>query len=460
MRQAWGEDLVVEEINIARHIYALRGKLGGEQEDFIQTCPGRGYKFTPSVDIEGGGMEESEDKKQAGMAGSRNSALVDSVSRSKWGFEVLPDLPENERADIFYIFGQKASAKLIGSEQNTWLDFIEGEYTSFREALDFYGKESASRELELASNLAFYWDVRGCWAEGRDRLKHALERQGDGDPEVKAKALTWFGALSFQLDDYKNAKEALSGAVAMSKKIEDDSTLALALHGLARVAEGESRYVQAGEMLRQSLVASERAKSPWIMGQAYRVLGTVAQAQGDYVGAKDYYLKSLAKREEIETKRGLHNYYSRLSVIALAQRDLAGARFLLDKTFESMYGSPGKPSLGVAQFNLGLIEETSGGYEAALSAFQRCLALRLEIGEKRGVARAMEAAGKMLALLGREKEGARMFGAASAYRHLAGAPMSPSEQKKYGWFVEESQKKFLKEFEGGSKRVLAEAVIV
>ena len=226
------------------------------------------------------------------------------------------------------------------------------------------------------------------------------------------------------------------------------------------MAEAEGRYSEASVHYRKSLQASQQANATWIMSRTYRGLGIVAQSQGDYLNAKDFYLKSLGKRMEIGDKRGLVNYYSRLSAIALGLNDMGEARLLLDKSYETMYGTPSRPTLGLLQFNKGLIEQTSRQSKAAMTAFRQCLAIRQEIGERRGVARAMEAIGRLYIEMGKEKKAAWMFGAASSIRTLSSAPLSPNEEKKYRAWIDEARKKSPKEYENGEKKMREEIVIV
>lgn len=478
IEQIWN-GAFIEDGTLSNAVSEVRGLLrrAGDGTNYIKAVPKKGYTFVSPVTIDDVDKEPADVKEftETEIAGAgwldKNKHIVKFIGlelqlpeialEPKGGLEVNIDrLPESERAGIFSDLARRASAKMVGPEQSAYLDMIGDEYERFHQALDYYGKTSASDELELAVNLAFYWEIRGHWAEGRESLRHALARQGEKISDVKAKALAWFGYFSYQLDDYKTAKQSLLEAAAIARKMGDDATLALALHGYGGVIEAEGQYAEARTILEQSIEASERTKADLTIGWTYRMLGSVAQAQGDPAAAKDFFLKSLAKREEIDDRRGIGNIYSRLSVVAVAERDLAQARLLLDKSFDTVYGTPSKPSVALAQFNLGLIEE---GYEqphAALNAFQRCLAMRLEIGEKRGVARAAEATAKMMVILGREKEAARILGAADAVRLSAAAPLSPTEQKKYGGLRDEAQKKFLNEFEDGRRRVLEDIVVV
>ena len=455
MRRAWGEDLVVEEVNIARHIYALRGKLGGEQEEFIQTCPGRGYKFALSVDIEGEGMEESGEIEAAQIAEPVQKQPTNG------GLDVfLGELSEGARAGVYLDIARRAAPHLTGPEQDKWLKGLTTQYSAFSEAIDWFGKNSAYDELELVTNLSLYWSQLGFWEEGRERLRHALARQGGGTSEVKAKAVAMYSHFLYQLDNYAEAKKGAIESVGMGREVGDEQAVAYALQTAARVAEYEGRYEEAKRLYREAIISGERSKDLYMLERIYNGLAGVARSEGDVVASEDFYHKSLQKAEEAGDKRGIAGTYCRLSVIAAVKKNIAQAHLFLEKSEDPSYGAAGKHSVALGQFNLGIVEDAADQLKASLAAFERALMLRREIGERRSVARAQEAIAKLHMRMDNYKEGARRFGEASALRSLANAPFSPAEEKRYRWWIDDAKKKHPGEFEEARKRALDEIIMI
>jgi len=467
MAQAEGRQLSIEDLRerawkgwiaesgtIHAEVSRLRKKLGGETNDHIKTCTGGGYKLGYEVKV-----EIEEERPEAGAA-----VVTDSQKDQNPFDSLVYALPEEGAAEIFLTFSRMASQKMVGQYPDAFMNYIHNDYQGFGMAIDYYGRTSPKLELELVVNMAFYWDERGRWAEGRERLRHALLRHGEGSSELKARALAWFGFMSYSVDDYKTANERLSEALHMGTQFGDDYTVTLALHALGCVAEAEGHYAKAIDLYKKSLVARERVEadgiSPLGLKNTYLGLGNVARELGDFAGAENSYQTGLIKREEADDRRGIASSMIRLSVVAIAQGDLVRARILLDKSRQTIYGTPGKNAIALTQFNEGLIEAAGGQYEAALTSFKTCLELRREISEKRGVARAMEAIGKIYSLTDNEKEGARMLGAADALRRSAGCPMSPAEENRFAWLKDDIRKKWPKEFEEAGKRILEGIVIV
>src|SRR5262249_767818 len=109
------------------------------------------------------------------------------------GLDALADLPDGNGADLYFDLARKASANILSTNQCIWLGFIGAEYEHFADALSYYAKTSAKRELELVLCLIPFWERRGHWAEAKERLHSALSRYGENASEEKAYALAMHG---------------------------------------------------------------------------------------------------------------------------------------------------------------------------------------------------------------------------------------------------------------------------
>jgi len=78
----------------------------------------------------------------------------------------------------FYALASEANSYLRGSDQVPWFERLELEHDNLRAALDWCERtdEGASRGLELAAELWWFWAVRGYWSEAYARLKALLAR--------------------------------------------------------------------------------------------------------------------------------------------------------------------------------------------------------------------------------------------------------------------------------------------
>ncbi|HKX27856.1 MAG TPA: tetratricopeptide repeat protein [Blastocatellia bacterium] len=362
-------------------------------------------------------------------------------------------------ANYFFNLAAQAYQKLRGAEQNAWLDRLELELHDLRAALDYYrNKESAaSRELELSIFLSRFWETRGYWSEGRQRLRHALARALDAN-SLKAQGLVWLGLLSYRQDDYEDARQSLSEGVRLSREINDRECLAFSLHCLGLVAEAQGRYQEAKSLFTESLKSSQEENLEWLIGWTVFYLGLVAEAEGEYAAARDYYLKYLSWSEAIQNTRGIAGALDNLGTVAREEGDYAQARRYHEKSLALRQSLGNKNGISYCYFHLGLAEESIGQHDAACKFFQMGLALHRETGNRLGIAQTMEGIGRMAGAKGNDGDAARIFGAADALRIAIAAPLYPHEHKKYGQIIALIKERFSSEWQEGHKWSFDEAI--
>lgn len=361
-------------------------------------------------------------------------------------------------AEYFYNLVSMAHQKLLGVEQNTWLDRLDYEHDNLRAALDYYGRYSASKELEMAVRLGHFFYLHGYWSEGQEILQRAIERQPSGISALKAQGLAWLGYLSLRLDDYELARQSLSESIQISRQVDDQEYLAFSLHALGFVEEAEGNYEAAKSLFRESIQSGEAAKADWLVGEAFCGLGIVAEIEGDYAAAKEHYSQYLAKSEQIEDLRGLASALNCLGAVAREQGAYSEALRMHERSLALRQGMRNKNGMTYCQYDLGLLSETTGQYSEACRLFQKSLALCQETGNKLWTIRALEAIGKMAKVTGDGEAAARVYGAADALRISISAPLSPAEQKNHGQIISSIKDNFPPEWEEGHQWPLDEAI--
>ena len=365
-----------------------------------------------------------------------------------------------KHADYYFNLAEQASQKLLGAEQNAWLDRLEAEHDNLRAALDYYGHQESteSEELKLAVFLSRFWDIRGYRSEGRAKLQRALKRQQPGASSLIANGLAWLGLLSYKQDDYQCAEQLLSESLTMSQGVGDQECQAFSLSALGLVAEAQGNYREAKALFIASLESSQEANADWLIGWAFSELGIVAEQEGDLGSATKFYLKSLSKREEIQDLRGIAASLNCLGGIARREGDYSQARLYHEKSLALRQSMGNKGAIAICYFKLGLLEEAVGQHQASCHYFQKCLSLRCELGDRGGMARAMEGIARIAGTISNGEDAARIFGAAEALRlHLA-VSLSPAEQQHYGQFIFSVKERFPSEWSGGSKWSTDEAI--
>ena len=384
-----------------------------------------------------------------------NTLVLDTLQKvggEKLTEEEIESIKQNH-ADHFFELAQQASQRLTGAEATTWLARLDYEHENLRAALDYYHHKDAgaTRELEMAVFLGYFWENRGYWPEGIEALQRALTRQPSGASSLKARALARIGHLSVLRDDYDTATHTLSESITMSRRLNEKECLAYALLGLGLVHHSQGRHQEAKPLCMESLQVNQETNEEWLTAWITRWLGGIAEAEGDYTTAQDYYQRYLTISEKLQSAIGMASALDSLGVIARLQGDYSKSRQMHEKSLALRQGIGIKNGIAYGHFRLGLLEETMGQHHTAHSHFHTSLSLHQETGNKLGVARTMEAIARIITGTGKKSEAARLYAAADALRASIAVPLSSSEQTQYGHSIASAKKELRADWNKGSR---------
>jgi non-specific serine/threonine protein kinase len=137
-------------------------------------------------------------------------------------------------------FCQDAAPRLTGPDVKSWLDRLDLELGNIRAALDWFEEHDRVAGLRLGAALWEFWERRGHFAEGRDRLRAALK--GAATPTVeRIQALNAAGELAIDQGDLEDAGLMLAESLRLSGELADSPGKVTALIWSARskVAAGQ-----------------------------------------------------------------------------------------------------------------------------------------------------------------------------------------------------------------------------
>ena len=113
---------------------------------------------------------------------------------------------------------------------------IEEERDNLRSAFDTAIALDPEQALELAARLGLYWNRRGLYREGRQRLAAALAAAPDARASARARALSEAGNLAVWQADLDAAEQLGREALALAKEHGDRSGSGYALNLLGMIA--------------------------------------------------------------------------------------------------------------------------------------------------------------------------------------------------------------------------------
>ncbi len=338
--------------------------------------------------------------------------LTDEAPDGAMRFRMLETLREyaqaqrtpNERADLtrrhaayFAEFAENVQPNVAAPQQAAAFARLETEHDNLRVALSACqtappdDADADETGLRLARTLWRFWEVRGYFAEGRERIAAVLARPGTlAEKHDAPRARVWAaaGTLAYRQCDYDIARAHFQESRVLAERIGEKAVLALSLNGL----------------------------------------GFVAAEQGDLAGSRDCYEASLAVARELGDGRLISVGLNNLASIAHRQKDYATARALYEQSLAVKRQAGDLRGQGVSLNNLAVVALNQADFVGARAYLREALPLRHGIGDQSGCAAVLENFARLAAREGQAARAARLYGAAEALREQIGAPAPPNER--------------------------------
>jgi predicted ATPase/DNA-binding SARP family transcriptional activator/class 3 adenylate cyclase len=396
----------------------------------------------------------------------------------EYGLECLAASGEAERAwrrhaEFFLALTEAAEPGLKGPDQVVWLDRLEREHDNLRAALTCsIEKGEAELSLRLGEALWRYWQVRGYFAEGRERLAAVLALAGASEfKAARAEVLHGAGLLAYDQSDYSNARTVNEEALIIRRQLGDQRGIAASLNNLGHVARLQGDYALARALYEESLAigrdlgdkqgltvslnglglvhchqgdcaaARPRLEESLAIGRelgdkrrisiSLKNLGLLAQEEGDYSLASALLEESLVIAQELSDRLGMARSLHNLGTVALRRGDYTAARALLGESLVIQREHGDRHGMAWSLHDLGEVTWAQGDYRTARSLFMESLAVRHELGDKPGIVECLGGLAGVTATQDQPEWAARLLGAAAALRQAVGIPFPTYAQAEY-----------------------------
>ena len=343
-----------------------------------------------ALDLVTGLLDKSLLLCDSGDAGTRYR-LLETVR--EYAAERLADAGETDairerHARFFVALAERAAPEIFcGAGDESWLARLDEETANLREAHDWCEQQTGRLDLSLrlAVALHWYWYARGRFNEGRLRIGVALTFAAQTDPVLRGRALTVLGRLAIWQGDYAGVHAPMEEAVSLLRPHGDRAALAYALHGLAVAAALQGRVAEARRFVDDAAALIESdppvVLSVWIE-----------------------YWRGLTAEWDHDPDRARQSY----------ERALAIARRLGHRT-----------AIGHSLAVLGRLAAGSGRLDVAQSALQESLRTFGDLGDRWGMAFALQGLARAAARAGQAARAAAMLGASDLLRDELGLEMTP-----------------------------------
>ncbi|MCY7413129.1 MAG: winged helix-turn-helix domain-containing protein [Salinibacterium sp.] len=191
------------------------------------------------------------------------------------------DDTRDRHATYFCELASAARQELRSSRQRECLDRLSADHDNVRAALGWLLQSGRSEEAaRIATSVYPFWDLRGHYAEGRERLEQVL-RAISMSSQMRARALMGVATLASIQGDADRAISACREAAEISQRESDLVGLAHALSymGFARIWLDD--LAGASDFLDEAVSAARSAGAAWEWGWALLFQAIVALSVAD-----------------------------------------------------------------------------------------------------------------------------------------------------------------------------------
>ena len=332
----------------------------------------------------------------------------------------------------FCRFAEEAAPKLIGPEQESWLQRLEIEHDNLRAALQWLiDAVDTQLALRLAAALGQFWEIRGYLSEGRRWFDEVLAGSGGAPDSVRAQALTELGALSLRQGDYERAAQLYEECLTVYRGLGDDQGIAGSLNNLAMIAHQGGKYSQA-EALHEEALALQRALGDrWGTATSLNNMGIVALDRGDLPLARSRFEESLTIYRQLGDRRGIASVLTNLGVVSLDVGDFTSTGRHFQESLAIYRPLGDRRGIANALNYLGIVAQHDGDYRLAASLHGESLAIHRELGDMDSIAECLGELATLAGAQGDAEEAARLFGLAEALRSALGSQLPLAAQFRY-----------------------------
>jgi predicted ATPase len=345
--------------------------------------------------------------------------------------------------EVAYRHAMEVAGGLAGAAApDAWLQLVDAEHDNLRAVLAHLLAVSPSAAMRLAGDLAWYWYLRGHYAEGSRWLEEAIARSGGGGGgtgtaagfgEDRIRALQGAGRLALLTCRYERAAQLLERARTIAHDGGDRRAEASALQLLGSVARERGDYDRARALHRRALSLWEELGDPGEAARARNYLVFAAwlgDPAGDPRGEERAWWQhdaEAALRDLGDAEASVWSLLNRGAILHHAG-DRGGAREVLGRAFAGAIAARFHEGIAWSLDLLGRASLERGEHLQARAQLAASLRVHRRLGDLWRCASVLEALAAVAETTDRPARGAVYLGAADALRQQIGAPVPTCER--------------------------------
>jgi predicted ATPase/DNA-binding CsgD family transcriptional regulator len=299
------------------------------------------------------------------------------------------DMLRRRHLNYFLALAERAEPELRAHHQLGWFELLEAEHDNLRAALEWAEQSGdATAGLRLASALHLFWQARGYWSEGRQRLERALALDPVPKPSAaRALALARLAKLAGSLGDLEAAIALAETSLALGRELGAAGQLSMAYAHLELSWTPQAGGRQTPAHQQASLALFEQAGDAWGRATALQSLGWWTARLADDRDAAAPALESVEAFRQVGDQRGVARGFDLLGHLARRQGEYAQARELHEAALAHYRRLRDREGSAHCLRDLGDALNHLGLYEQAVAAAVESVALQRGLGNRREISR-------------------------------------------------------------------------
>jgi tetratricopeptide (TPR) repeat protein len=208
--------------------------------------------------------------------------------------------------------------------------------------------------------------------------------------------------------DFVASRAYYEEALAIRRELGDRHRVALSLRSLGHTTRFQGDFMAARACYEEALAICRESGNRHGVANMLANLGCLARDQCDYAAARAHLEEALARFREIASQRGASLALTELGHLAMEQGEHAAAHSHFEEALALLQGA-GDHEVAGCFVDLGCLATERGDFVAARAHFEEALARCRELGDKRGLARALLCSGDLARKEGDRRRARRLY---------------------------------------------------
>ncbi|MCC8243875.1 AfsR/SARP family transcriptional regulator [Saccharothrix luteola] len=232
------------------------------------------------------------------------------------------DSVRTRHREYYLALAERAEPHLRAGDQQRWLERLDRESANLRAAFDGAVRDGdRDAALRLVTALAWYWCLRGRFAEARRSLDAAVGSGGDGP--LVAVALAWRTGIAILQGDSTDRTARIARVVELVERFPEGRARAFWFLDYALSRTGD--VAAEGDLVNRALAEFEAAGDLWGTAAALGTRACQALARGDLATLDRDGRRSAALFAEVGDRWGQSRASAALAALAEIRGDYAHA---------------------------------------------------------------------------------------------------------------------------------------